>query len=348
MQFYTLLTTLALVKSGIAGYAIQDDYGASDFFGMFDFFTDSDPTHGYVEYVDQGTAQSSGLINSSSNSIYIGVDSTNTAGSNGRNSVRLTSTASYNDGLVILDLAHMPGSVCGTWPAFWLVGPNWPNNGEIDIIEGVNSQQSNAMTLHTGPGCSISSSGDFSGSVSTTNCDVNAAGQAQNAGCSIDTNDDSTYGDGFNNANGGVYATEWTSDSISIYHWPRSQIPSDITSGSPDPSGWGTPLAQFSGSCDISSAFKDMQIVFDLTFCGDWAGNVWSSDSTCSSKADTCQDYVQNNPSAFTDSYWEINSLKVYQSGGSYVESQAEASPASSKQALPATTLQTSAKVAPS
>ena len=22
---------------------------------------------------------------------------------------------------------------CGTWPAFWLVGPNWPNGGEIDV-----------------------------------------------------------------------------------------------------------------------------------------------------------------------------------------------------------------------
>ena len=47
MQFTTLLSTLALVKAGIAGYAMQDDYSASGFFDMFDFFTDSDPTHGY-------------------------------------------------------------------------------------------------------------------------------------------------------------------------------------------------------------------------------------------------------------------------------------------------------------
>ena len=27
---------------------------------------------------------------------------------------------------------------CGTWPAYWLCGENWPYKGEIDIIEGVN------------------------------------------------------------------------------------------------------------------------------------------------------------------------------------------------------------------
>lgn len=48
------------------------------------------------------------------------------------------SNKGYNKGLIIGDFAHMPGSDCGIWPAFWLVGPNWPSGGEIDIIEGVN------------------------------------------------------------------------------------------------------------------------------------------------------------------------------------------------------------------
>lgn len=48
---------------------------------------------------------------------------------------------------------------------------------------------------------------------------------------------------------------------------------------------------------------------------GQWAGQqaVWSADPVCSQKAATCQDYVANNPSAFANSFWEINSLKVYQ-----------------------------------
>lgn len=248
----------------------------------------------------------------------MGVDSTNVASGRGRNSVRLTSKASYNTGLVILDLAHMPGSICGTWPAFWMVGPSWPSSGEIDIIEGVNTQTGNSMTLHTGPGCSISAGSNlFAGSIATDNCDINAAGQSASSGCSIAESSSSSYGDGFNSNQGGVYATEWTDSIINIYFFPRGSVPSDISS-SPDPSSWGTPTASFGNptSCAVENFFKNQQIVFDMTFCGDWAGAVWGTDSTCSAKASTCQDYVQNNPSAFQDSYWSVNSLQVFTSDG--------------------------------
>jgi hypothetical protein len=269
-----------------------------------------------VNYVDQSTAQSDGLIGTSNGSIYMGVDHTNVASGSGRSSVRLTSTKSYTHGLIILDVEHMPGGICGTWPAFWTVGPNWPNAGEIDIIEGVNSQTADAMTLHTADGCSITNNGDFSGSVVTPQCGVDASGQATNAGCQILTSNSATYGSGFNEGEGGVYATEWTSSAISIWFFARSAIPSDISAGSPDPTGWGNPLASFSGGCDIDDFFMDHQIVFDTTFCGDWAGNVWTADATCSALASTCQDFVQNNPSAFEDAYWSVNSLMVYQSNG--------------------------------
>lgn len=274
-----------------------------------------------MNYVNRDTAQSNGLINaSSSNGVYIGVDHSNTASKPGRNSVRLESTNTYTHGLVILDLAHMPGSVCGTWPAFWMLGSNWPSNGEIDIIEGVNDQSQNQMTLHTSDGCSIENSG-FSGTLDTSNCYVDASGQSANSGCAIQNSNTQSYGSGFNNAGGGVYATEWTGDAISVWFFPSSSIPSDISSGSPDPTGWGTPAAKFAGSCDIDSHFNDLQIVFDITFCGDWAGadSVWGG-SSCSSKASTCNDYVQNNPSAFKDTYWQLNSLKVYQESSSGLE----------------------------
>lgn len=214
-----------------------------------------------MQYVDQGTAQSGGLINTNNGAVYMGVDSTNAATGSGRNSVRITSTKSYNHGLVILDLEHMPGGICGVWPAFWMVGPNWPNSGEIDIIEGVNSQNSNSMTLHTDSGCSITNSGQYTGNMLTSNCDVAAAGQSANEGCQIGNPSSASFGTGFNAISGGVYATEWTSDVISIWFFPRGAIPSDIVSGSPNPTGWGLATASYSGACSIDSHFQNLQIV---------------------------------------------------------------------------------------
>ncbi|RAH50767.1 glycoside hydrolase family 16 protein [Aspergillus brunneoviolaceus CBS 621.78] len=313
MRAYTfLLTAFGLTAQlSTATYTLLDDYTSSAFFDRFTFFTETDPTHGFVSYVDQSTAQTDGLISTNADgSVYMGVDYTNVA-SSGRESVRITSDSEYTHGLFILDLAHMPGGICGTWPAFWLLGSNWPNNGEIDIIEGVNQQTNDLMTLHTSDGCSIDNSG-FTGTLTTSNCYVDAAGQSSNAGCSITSPSSQSYGTSFNSLGGGVYATEWTSSAINIWFFPRGSIPADVTAGVPTPATWGTPAASFAGSCDIDSHFDAMQIVFDTTFCGDWAGNVWSSGS-CASYASSCTDYVANNPSAFEDAYWTINSLKVYQ-----------------------------------
>ena len=337
-----LISSAAIIfaSSASATYTIQDDYSPSNFANMFDFFTDADPTSGYVNYISQSAAQSAGLYSANSNSVYMGVDSKNVATGRGRDSIRVSSKKSYNHGLIILDLAHMPGGQCGSWPAFWLLGPDWPNQGELDIIEGVNSQTTNAFAGHTNAGCSITNTGAFSGTMATNNCDINAAGQGTNVGCTIHTGNTQTYGEGFNAAGGGVYATEWTSDAISIWFFPRSAIPSDLNSGAPNPDNWGLPMVQFTGGCDIDEHFKNQQIVFDISFCGQWAGQVWGEDSVCSSKAATCQDFVQNSPSAFSDTYWSINSLKVYQeNGGAPVTSSASASSASSTASVATSTV---------
>jgi hypothetical protein len=288
-----------------------------------------------VQYVDQSTAQQMGLINgSTTESVSWGVDSTNQT-PEGRPSVRISSKKSYNSGLVVLDVEHMPFG-CGTWPAFWMVGPDWPNNGEIDILEGVNDQENNGMTLHTGAGCSISSQSDgaFSGTVETDNCDVKAPDQNENAGCSIKHPSKQSYGAGLNDNQGGVYATQWTDDAISVFFFPRGEIPEDALGDSPNPDNWGIPAAKFSGGCDIAKTFQEQQIVFDTTFCGDWAGNVWESGS-CASKAATCDEYVQNNPEAFTDAYWTIKALRVYQDNGEAPAPSSSAVPLPSSSAVP-------------
>lgn len=110
-----------------------------------------------------------------------------------------------------------------------------------------------------------------------------------------------------------MYAMQWASTGIYVWFWPRGSIPADITAKDIDVSSWGTPLATFSGSgCNFDKSFASQNIVFDTTFCGTWAGSVWSSGS-CASAASTCQAYVAQNPSAFTNAYWLINYVQVWQ-----------------------------------
>jgi len=198
----------------------------------------------------------------------------------------------------------------------WMVGPHWPAGGEIDIIEGVNDQSTNAMTLHTSAGCSITDDVSlFSGSLTTGNCDINAQGQFANQGCGFSASTSSSYGTGFNSNGGGVYAMEWTSNAISIWFWPKGTAPGDVSGSAPNPQGWGKPQSRFSG-CDFDNHFSNNQIVFDNTFCGAWAGSAWGG-SCAAAHGGSCNAFVQNNPGAFKDAYWLVNSLKVYQDDGS-------------------------------
>ena len=105
-------------------YTLFDNYNGSHFFDKFDFWTGADPTDGFVDFLNYEDAKKYGLVANPSVPNW-GVDHTNTLETNnatGRASVRLVSTATYNHGLFIADINHMPGSICGVWPAFWFLG----------------------------------------------------------------------------------------------------------------------------------------------------------------------------------------------------------------------------------
>lgn len=289
-----------------AGYTLTDSFTSANFNSEFHHFTDEDPTRGFVQYVDNTTAVNNGLKVMRSDSIYLGVDHSSVATREGRQSVRMTSNKSYNHGLFVADIAHMPKNVCGVWSAFWLLGPDWPKSGEIDIVEGVNHIDRNSMTLHTSADCSVSPTG-FSGEPLTSNCHDTPD---NHMGCGTMDRDSESYGQGFNSMGGGVYATEWTSSAIKIWFFPRSQISHDILAGMPDPSKWGTPAAQFAGDCNIDTHFQNLQIVINTTFCGVWAGAEWNP--VCTDKARTCEDFVAQSPGEFEHAFWLIKSIKVY------------------------------------
>jgi Glycosyl hydrolases family 16 len=312
------LLVSSFISSILANYTLSQDYTGRAFFDGFDFFTDADPTEGHVKFIGKEDANNSGIAGFMSggfanNAVYLGVDAVHEA-PEGRRAIRVQSLKAFNHGLIIADIVHQPGGVCGSWPALWMVGPTWPEGGEIDIIEGVNEQTSNKMTLHTGAGVTVAESKAFSGDLVTPNCDINAPGQGKNEGCMITDSDNTTYGNSFNLNGGGVYATEWNSVGIKIWFFPRNAVPAGLNSSNPEPSeAWGAPKAAFAGDFKVDDHFKDLNIVFDTTFCGQWAGKVWAN-STCAALAPTCEEFVTKNPSAFREVYWAINSLKVFQS----------------------------------
>jgi len=294
-----------------AGYTLNATFSGTTFFENFQFYTDDDPTDGYVNYVNYSVAEKMSLISTAGDQIYIGVDYTYPATGRGRDSVRLQSNLAWNSGLFIMDLAHMPYG-CGTWPAWWLVGPNWPYSGEIDIIEGVNANVYDTTTLHTSEGCVMKESnftgtwGMFNATKPSTNCVNNG----YYYGCSI-LAESGSYGSPFNKAGGGVYAAEWTESYIRAYFFPRGSIPKDLPTDSPNPDSWGMPYAYFELGEDCNpDHFKNMSMIFDLTFCGQWAGAVF--DSQCPGLG-TCESYVQENPSDFEEAYWLINNVTVFQ-----------------------------------
>lgn len=177
----------------------------------------------------------------------------------GRKSVRLRTNKAYNAGtLVIGDFAHIPSNVCGVWPSFWMVGPSWPQDGEIDILEGVNQMTQNQITIHSRPGCtpSVGPQGQTGSQTGFADC----GGNGGDIGCGVFNNKAEGWGSGFNAAGGGIYAMAWTSTSIQVWQWKQSDVPANARSDNPDPAAWGPPVANWVG-CDFAGYFDNMNIV---------------------------------------------------------------------------------------
>ncbi|KAK6371986.1 hypothetical protein LTR64_003899 [Lithohypha guttulata] len=174
------------------------------------------------------------------------------------------------------------------------------------------------MSLHTNETCIITGdSSVMTGELENTNC---AYYPNYNVGCGVSDPRTTSFGKGFNQAGGGVYAMQWTSESILIWYWPRAEVPEDVDNKKPDPGSWGLPAAQLGvGNCKIDEHFQSHKIIFDTTFCGEYAGSpfVWKTDDgkSCAGSTGlaTCDSYVANFPEAFEDAYWSVNYVRVYQ-----------------------------------
>lgn len=118
---------------------------------------------------------------------------------------------------------------CATWPAIWEAGlENWPNDGEIDIVEGADSVGPNSMTVWASSGCTVPDGRDQSGTIEGNNCDANV-----DSGCAVWDSHQNSFGPPFNANGGGWFAMERTDSFIKVWFWPRdSTPPAEVQDGS--------------------------------------------------------------------------------------------------------------------
>jgi ricin-type beta-trefoil lectin protein len=106
-----------------------------------------------------GTGEIETMTNSASNVYldgngHLDITALNSGGSWTSGRIQTTSPnvgAPAGGELEVTASIQQPGAGPGYWPAFWMLGPGqWPENGEIDIMEDVNSLSEVSGTIHCG------------------------------------------------------------------------------------------------------------------------------------------------------------------------------------------------------
>lgn len=292
---------------GISSDHKADRRPGQDFFNGWTFFTEPDPTKGSVNYVNQATALSDHLVSfTERDTIIMRVDNITVLGSGKkRNSVRIESQRFFEMGqLLVLDAVHMPTG-CGTWPAFWTTGPGNPNGGELDIVEGVNTQTQNIVSIHSAPGKCDMPKKNIGTSLQEGNGDCGARG------CALRDTSKQSFGPGFNDNGGGVFATLWQESGIKMWFFGRDDIPADLASGkSPDTATWGTPgVVLESSTCNTASAFIEQTIIFSMPLCGTYAGD--PEEFKRAGCPGQCADMIAD-AANWHDAYWEVSYVKIF------------------------------------
>lgn len=141
-------------------YQLVECQEGQSFLDAYDFYNGADSlgSAGYNVYVSKNRALELEILNITTEQdgqeyIYMASSSSSTQGP--RESIRLEGRKRYNRGLFLLDVQHMPAGP-GVWPAWWLTDEtDWPDHGEIDVLEGINNQTSAKTALHTSAQCNM-------------------------------------------------------------------------------------------------------------------------------------------------------------------------------------------------
>jgi hypothetical protein len=312
--------------------------------GNFKYFTAADPTNGTVQYGEYPDL----LVKVDQDSLQINIGKISISGEIPK-SIRLTSTKTYDHGLFVLDIKRMPAAA-GIWSAWWLTsvetGSNtWACNGEIDIIESVNSDPRKIMewandntygasTLHTNelpsgskciqngvlPQGSDNCQKPSNSSDTTTynySCGCGKNKVCPYLGCDYKFPTNNSAGWRFNEDGGGIYAMELTpvTNQITVWFWSRNDKLMPKTWDNPETENWKTEQGNTIKFNPCPGHFKKLALVLNTTLCGDWAGNTWGGPNT-DSALQKCQGAVTDvgyNSYLVENGSWIINWLRIYQ-----------------------------------
>ncbi|KAG6907308.1 hypothetical protein DXG01_009472, partial [Tephrocybe rancida] len=282
--------------SSIAVYQPLREYAGNTFFDAWDYW-------GNIDNTTWGTILPRGL----GNVTYLDRNSANTqrltyVDGNGHAIIRVDNTTNIAFGASV----NRPS----VWPSFWTLGAGkeWPHAGEIDIIENINLNSNNQMALHTDSGCVQVENPVQSGKSLKSDCSLPQ-------GCIVAETKPNSFGAGFNNAGGGVFATQLDVSGVYIWFWDRPNIPASITGATStskmDTTTWGMPSASYPATgCNFTQFFGPQQLVLLTTLCGVWAGVPSIYSSTCPGQCITS--VIGAGSPVYDNAYWDIAYIRTY------------------------------------
>ncbi|TFK33299.1 concanavalin A-like lectin/glucanase domain-containing protein [Crucibulum laeve] len=314
---WSLLSTLLLSLYSVSAVFLPlHQYEGQTFFDTWDFYGNVDnTTWGNVTFLDRADAKSKQLvyINDAGNAV-IKLDTTADIAQAPvvhRDSIRLTSRDTYGMGsLIIIDALHIPYG-CSVWPSFWTLGmgKTWPGAGEIDIIEAINLMDHNQIALHTTPGCVQAPTARQSGATRNEDCSTDQ-------GCIVAEVKPNSFGAGFSQAGGGVYALQIDATGIYVWFFSRPDVPASLSAANKDTpidtTVWGLPTAAYpSTTCDFDTYFGQQQLILLTTLCGIWAGEPHNYAQTCPGNCVADYAFGPGSP-RFDNAFWEIKYVRAY------------------------------------
>jgi len=326
-------------------YMLDVVANGSAFFDVFDFIAGLGSTHGAEQYVSRDDALNKSLAQAYESHAIIKVG--NKDWMYKRQSVKVQTKKSWTYFLAAMHFTHTPYG-CSTWPGFWMMstaaGVQWPNGGELDIMEYANDVAAGS-SMHVGDQdkCQLNSTllnkpscpqfHDFDSP--NYDCVTSYFGSSRKLGCAPN----SVIKPGVVwSGQPGVIAAEWTESYVKVFFIPEASIPLDLVADEPKPDTWDQwvisyfPLASSEklnpGSCPSPEKVLTQQaLVLNIALCGDWAGGEWTPNCeamTSNCKAgdiwhpadDCCTRFIWNstNDDYFAqNAYFNISWLKVYQ-----------------------------------